>query len=279
MSIIAVLITSLLEQQKYLIGLRLFFNIKLIQYSKFFISREFKNQREIRYSYLAACAPIVLLLVLFNVFLAKYIYVYILLKFIIFIFCVEILTWKEEAKNMSQIHKSFAFIHTYATKFFAPLFWYLVVPTEIGLVCYIIIMSISAELKTKGIDLVVYNIVVDKMLFYANVIPYCILYIFIAIAGDFENVTHYLLSQRKNFTKSFYFLDDVLHDIILIAVDNDKFKANSDDLDNADAGSIETEVFTPQMTTYIVAVLYRAGLFFIGVIALIAVGHIAGLIG
>ncbi len=139
-------------------------------------------------------------------------------------------------------------------------------------------MAISLELKNKGIDLVVYNVVVDKMLFYANVVPYVILYIFIAIAGDFENVSHYIVGQRKNFVKSFYFLDDMLNDAILIAVDKDRYQANSDDTDTADAGQIKSEAFTPQMTTYIIAVLYRSGLFFIGIIALMAIGHLVGLI-
>ncbi len=278
MLLISILITSILEQQKLLIKTRTFFNIKLLQYVRLFISRNFTNQREIRYAYLMACTPVVLVLILLHLILARYIFIYFLFKLIIFILCVQVLTWKEEAKSTNLNNKSFAFIHTYATRFFVPLFWFLVLPSGIGVGCYLIIMSISAELKNKGIDLVVYNVVVDKMLFYANVIPYCILYIFIAIAGDFENVSHYIVGQRKNFTKSFYFLDDMLNDSILIAVDKDRYQANSDELDNADAGQIKLDAFTPQMTTYIIAVLYRAGLFFIGIIALMAIGHLIGLI-
>jgi hypothetical protein len=278
MSIIAVLITSILEQYKFLIGIREFFHVRLLQYVRFFISRDFHNQREIRYAYFVACAPIILLLVLLYVALARYVLVFFIIKLIIFIICVQILTWKEEAKITQLHHKSFSFIHKYATKFFAPLFWFLVLPVGAGAICYLIVMSMSSELKNKGLDLVVYNVIVDKMLFYINIIPYVILYIFIAVAGDFENISHYLIEQRKNFTKSFYFLDDILHDVILIAVDKDKFQSSLDYIDNAEAGSVQLDRFNPQMTTYVIALLYRAGLFFIGLIALTAVAHIVGII-
>jgi hypothetical protein len=278
-SIIGVIITALLEQQNVLKRLRSGFNASLLQYVRIFVTREFKNQREIRYAYLIACVPIILILLLIYIVLHKHIIIYFIFKLLILIFSVQVLTWKEEAKEITHDHKSFNFINTFATKFFAPLFWFLVLPGGIGVVAYLIIMSMSLELKNKGLDLVVYNIVVDKMLFYANVIPYILLYIFIAFAGDFENVSHYLLSQRKNFTKSFYFLDNMLYDAILIAVDKEKYDAESNQIDsNADAGFIKNDRLSVQMVKYIVAVLYRAGLFLIGVIILVAIAHILGLL-
>ncbi len=69
-----------------------------------------------------------------------------------------------------------------------------------------------------------------------------------------------------------------MHDIILIAVDKDKFQSSLDYIDNAEAGSVQLDRFNPQMTTYVIALLYRAGLFFIGLIALTAVAHIVGII-
>lgn len=280
MTILGVIIAALLEQQKFFIGkIRGYVHELLLRYVKFIINREFKNQREIRLSYLVAITPIALVLILLKILLFKYSFLVLLINLIIFIIFVQVLTWKEEAKTITNGNKNFGFIHTFATKFFAPLVWFWVLPFGIGLIIYLVIMLMSQELKNKGLDLVVYNVVVDKMMFYANVIPYIILYIFIAVAGDFENVSHYLIGQRKNFVKSFYFLESTLNDAILIAIDKDKYEDNVNSTDeDAESGITKNEQFSVQMVKYLVAVLYRAGLFALAVIVLFTVARIFGLV-
>ncbi|MBY0379281.1 MAG: hypothetical protein K2P99_02650 [Burkholderiales bacterium] len=279
MTIFGIIITALLEQQKYLNNIRNFFYTKLVQYVKFFITRDFKNQREIRYAYVVACSPLVLILILLHMVLYKFGIIHFTINMLIFIMCVQILTWKEEAKITTQHNKSFQFINSFATKFFAPLFWFWLLPLGTGVFIYLLVMIISNELKHKNLDLVVYNVVVDKMLFYINVLPYTILYIFIAFAGDFENVSHYLISQRKNFTKGFYFLEEMLNDIILIAIDKDKYENDTNEIeDNTESGIMNKERFSVPMVKYIVAVLYRSGLFFVATIALVGIAHLFGLI-
>jgi membrane protein required for beta-lactamase induction len=189
---------------------------------------------------------------------------------------VHILTWKEAAKKENLKNNNYNFINIYATHFFAALFWYVVLPSAIGSLCYLIVMSISVELKNKGLDLIVYNVVVDKMLFYVNVIPYTLLYLFIAIAGDFEAVIHHILQKRKHVTKSYYFLNITLKEVVLLAIGKDKFEItplqnHDNDENDTESGMLQEEKFTPEIKPYIVAVLYRASIFYLGILALIEI--------
>lgn len=271
MPIFAILLTAFLEQRKLLNGVRDFFKEQLAKYITFFTKRNFSTPRELRFIYLFACLPVLVILMLLKMILIHHWLIYNIINSGLFLLSVEILTWKEEAKNENVADKR-AFIHTYASNFFAALFWFLILPSAIGSICYLIIILMSAELKSKGLDLVIYNVVVDKMLFYANFIPYSILFIFIAIAGNFEEVTHYILEQRKNFNKSYYFLENMLHEVILTAIGKDKFQiAIGANIDDIEAGALTNDKFTPQITAYIVAVLYRAGLFFIGMLAIMCI--------
>jgi len=274
MPIIAILITIFLEQRKLLTQVREVFNEKLVNYVRFFTHRSFNTPKELRYVYLFACLPIIVTLIIIKLLLFKYVIVYQLINLILFILSVEILTWKEEAKKHTQADNR-SFISTYAIHFFAALFWFLVLPSAIGSICYLIIILISIELKNQALDSMIYNVVVDKMLFYANIIPYVILFVFIAIAGNFEEVTHFMVAQKKHFSKSFYFLENMLSEIVLIAIGKDKFQINPKLIvEGIEAGSINSERFTPKITAYIVAILYRAGLFFIGMLAIISIANL-----
>jgi hypothetical protein len=136
---------------------------------------------------------------------------------------------------------------------------------------------ISNEFKHKGLDSVIYNVVVDKILFYANVVPYSVLFLFIAIAGNFEDVTHYLVEQRKNFVKSFFFLENTLREIIFIAIGKEKFKLNTEINrynEATEAYAPDAEKFNPKINAYIVAILYRAGIFFIAIVGIISIANL-----
>ena len=274
MSIFAIILTALLEQKRLLNNIRAIFNKYLESYIEFFTNRTVSSQREIRYIYLFACLPVIFVLGILGFLLSHHILFYSILKLVLFIFCIHILTWKEQAKTTTD---NYSYINTYAINFFSVLFWYLVIPASIGAVCYLIIIAISNSFKEKGLDSVIYNVTVDKMLFYANVIPYTLLYMFIALAGNFEEVTHFIIAQRKHFTKSFFYLENVLHEIILIAIGKEKFQLaqeiyNPDDA--TEANLLQAEKFNPKINSYIIAILYRTGLFFIGLIAIISIANI-----
>ena len=274
MSIIAILITSFLEQRAMLVKIREVFWKRLEAYVAYFTARPVTTQRELRLVYILACIPVIVVLAGVKLLLLKHYFTYSVINIILFILSVQILTWKEEAKNEQAADKR-SFVTTYSMRCFAPLFWFLVLPSAIGSICYLIIICISEDFKSKNLDSMIYNVVVDKMLFYASVIPYTVLFIFIALAGNFEEVTHYILEQRKSYTKSFYFLENMLNEIVLISVGKGKFQIG--DIvasEEIEAGGLDEERFTPEITAYIVAILYRAGLFFIGVATLICIAKL-----
>jgi hypothetical protein len=275
MLLVGIILTIFFEQRNLLIGARSWFNRLLLRYISMFISKEVNTQRQIRYIYLFACLPVIVLLILFKLTVGQHhIFIYFLVKIILFILSIEVLTWKEEAKTASK-SRNFYFIETYAVKFFAALFWYLVLPTAIGLICYLIITMISTQLKNKNPDSVIYNVVIDKMLFYANILPYSCLFLFIAIAGNFEDVTHHLISQRKNFVKSFLFLDNLLKETVFYALGKEKFKLDTHNYSEAtEADELDNDKFSPKIVEYIVAVLYRVGIFFIIIAGLLSIANL-----
>ncbi|MDQ5921670.1 MAG: hypothetical protein QG673_1729 [Pseudomonadota bacterium] len=272
MPIFAIIITSIFEQKPFMVNLRAACSKYLGKYLSYFMERNINTPGELRFIYLFACLPVFLILIGTKLLLINHHFVMLIINLCLFMLSVQILTWKEEAKNEYAADKR-SFVNTYATRFFAPLFWFLVLPSAIGSICYLIIIHLSTELKAKNLDTMIYNHVVDKMLFYANIVPYTILFMFISLAGNFEEVTHYLLEQKKHFSKSFYFLESMLNQIVLIAIGKDKFQI--DEIRYADkeveASILNDERFTPEITAYIVAILYRAGLFFIGIVALISI--------
>jgi hypothetical protein len=273
MSIFAIILTAFLEQKRLLNNIRNKFNKYLQSYIEFFTNRPIYTQREIRYIYLFACLPIIVVLGVIGFLLSYNLFLYFIFKLMLFIVSVNILTWKEQAKTSTD---SYSYINTFAINFFATLFWFLIIPTAIGSICYLVIIAISNNFKEKGLDSVIYNVTVDKMLFYTNVIPYTLLCIFIALAGNFEEATHFIVAQRKSFIKSNLYLDNVLREVILIAIGKEKFQKTQEiyNLDDTTEGNLlQTEKFNPQINSYITAILYRAGLFFIGLIAIISIAN------
>ena len=229
MSLFAIILTSFLEQRRLLGKIRAFFWKYLEVYVEYFTRKQINTPRQLRMIYLFASLPVFIVLFTIKLILFNHQIIYNLLNIFLFVITVQILTWQNEAKDETAADKR-SFIITYAIKFFVPLFWFVVLPSAIGSICFLLIVSISAKLKAKNIDLIIYNVVADKMLFYANVIPYTILFGFIALVGDFEEVTHYVLEQKNNFTNSFYFLENTLNDIVLIAIGKDKFQLGIRDL-------------------------------------------------
>jgi hypothetical protein len=265
-NVITILITYFLDKHGLLDKIRLQSNKFFLNYIKFFIKQDFINQRHIRYTYLYTTLPIIISLTLINMIIVKVFFIKYLLSMFVFIITVDMLRWQFESKNNKS---DYVAIIAYATKFFVPVFWFILLPYGIGSTCYLIIIILSIELKNKIADSVVYNTVVDKMLFYINVVPYFLLFFFIAIASNFENISHHILSKIKNLNKSFYSLNNLLTEIILIATDDSNFK-NSVDNDNlADSGLDTIDNMQIHVDEYVKALLYRAGIFFIGTYSII----------
>ena len=280
MSITAIILSIILEQYKFLHKIRVWFINILEKYISIFTDRNLVTQRSIRYTYLFACLPIVIALLTLKFTLgSNYKFLYFIINTAIFILSVNILSWKIEAKSSKPTKEYQAFIQTFATRFFATIFWFIILPSAIGAICYLIILLTSQILKSQGKDSLVYNEVIDKMLFYVNLPPYLALCIFIAISGDFEEVTHYLIEQRKNFTKSFYFLENLLNEIALVAIGKSKFIESltseiTDDSSDAFTDLKKQNIINPKIIDYIIALLYRSGLIFLILIAIISIANL-----
>jgi hypothetical protein len=265
MYILAILITGALDKHHLLDQIRNIFIRLVDKYFNLFNSYKIINQRQIRYLYLITIVPLILLMALIKISFYKYTLILEVINFILFVLSCQIFTWKYEAENNESDRD---YINTYAVRFFAPMFWFLVIPT-FGPICYLFISILSNKVKKKSTDMIVYNMTIDKMLFYANIIPFLVLYFFLAIAGNFEEIFHFVLSKRSELfsTKSFYLLERTLKEVVLISIGKDNFETNNSSDFNYDYSA--DEKLSPEITPYIVAMLYRTGLFFISVLAII----------
>lgn len=274
MSFLAIFVTIFLERQKLLGGVRSWFNTKLEQYANFFVNRDFQTVREIRVQFILAVLPFVIITLLLMLLpLGQHHIIYFLVNCLLYVLCVDILGWKEEAKTTNRGSEFQQFVQTYATRFFATTFWFIVLPSCLGAIAYLVLTIIGNKLRQRGEDSVVYTVVVDKMLFWINIVPYTLLCIFISAAGDFEEVMRYVLEQRGKVKLSFYYLENVLNEVAFIAIGKDKFTMQRNSFDDEGIEDLRknNSLFDPQVVDYVVALLYRSGLFFILAITVISI--------
>ena len=99
MSIIAILITSFLEQRGMLVTVRAAFWNKLQTYVTYFTARPVTTQRELRLVYILACVPVIVILGAIKLLLLNHYFTYSIINIVLFVLSVQILTWKEEAKK------------------------------------------------------------------------------------------------------------------------------------------------------------------------------------
>ncbi len=277
MSFLAIFLTLFLEQQKLLSKLRSWFNEKMEAYTNLFTNKEFESVRAIRINFIYAIIPFLLVTIILMLLLYhKHHVIYFLINCFLFILCSDLLGWKEEAKQANPGSDFQQFVQTYATRFFATTFWFVVLPSSLGAICYLALTIMGKKLREKGKDSVVYTVVVDKMLFWLNVVPYTALFILIAAAGDFEEVMHYVLEQKKNFKLSFYFLETVLNEVAFIAIGKDKFKNSQAIEENEDFAHLRNSnnLFNPKVVDFVVALLYRSGIFFILAVTVVSIVHL-----
>lgn len=257
MVIIALLITLLVENLQFIAKLQELFKLAINKLAKLISQITPRNQIQIRYLYLLTCVSILLVALIIKVMFNYYFFIILLFNLITCILTIKVLKWRDISDN-NHINSRGAI---YAREFFVPLFWFLITPLGAGAICYLAINQLNDELKKKVTDSMVYDITIDRVLFYINLVPYSLLYILIAVAGNFEEVSHYLIAQKKFHNKSFYFLNNLLEEVILIA-SNQPY-------------TVKNQYTTSESNTIIVdnaksvATLHRCSLFFVGIIGLI----------
>lgn len=275
MSFLAIFVAFFLEYRNIFSGVRSWFRHKISDYAGFFVNRDFNTVREIRIQFILAMLPfIAATLFLMILPLTDLDLVYYIVNAIIFIMCVETLSWRKQAKKTSRGRDFQMFVQTFATRFFAATFWFIVLPSVLGTICYLTLTAMGNKLRARSEESMVYSVVVDKMLFWINIVPYSVLTIFIAIAGDFEEVMHYILSQRGQVKVSFFYLENVLNEVAFLAIGKDKF-ARTRSVSYDESSGIEDfrsnkNIFDPKVVDFVVALLYRSGLFFVSAIVVIS---------
>lgn len=268
MYILSILITGALDKYELLCNVREHFIVLINKYLNLFNAYKTKTQRQIRYLYIITLLPLLVVLAIIKLTLTRHGIVIDVINLVLFMLSCRIFAWRKGAQDNTVSLQEF--INTYAIKFFAPLFWFFILPT-FGPTCYLVIILLSEKIKNDTPDLIIYNMTVDKMLFYLNIVPFLVLYFFLAIAGNFEEILHYLLNKKNEFYhKSFYFLENTLKEVILISIGKSQFKNTAAELDNEFIGEYQVEEqISEDIKPYVVAILYRTGLFFISVLAII----------
>lgn len=277
MSFLAIIAAFFIEQYKILSTPKKWFRNKIDQYAKLFVSKNFNSVRKIRLQFIIALIPFVIAtLILYIMPLAHWHLPYFVTNAVLFILSVDILGWKQEAKHSAKNREYVGFIQSFATNFFAATFWFILLPSVLGTICYLTLTAMGNLLRSRGEQSAVYTIVVDKMLFWINLVPYTVLIMFIAIAGDFEEVMHYVVSQRNKVKVSFYYLENVLNEVAFLAIGKDKFaKASSRYQDDTiEDYRSNKDKLNPEIIKYVVALLYRVGIFFIGSIIIISLAEL-----
>jgi membrane protein required for beta-lactamase induction len=259
MFMITIIIAALLEYKRFTKNIHNIYDRLQTSYVEFFINSPSKSGSLLKI-YLYACIPITVTLLLIHILLENYLIAKFVVELLLLIVSVRFLSWKNH--DISS-HNHHLLTNRYAVSFFGALFWFTVIPGAIGAIDYIVIAALSQELKNKSFDSVAYNNAIDKILFYINIIPYSIIFLYVAIVANFEDIMHYLIGQYPRFCKSYYFLENILNELISQSISNDK--KQSDDLN--------VSYIDPKVRNYIVAILYRVGIFFVATISIISVAH------
>ena len=266
MYILAILCSYFLNEKLSLDNFRntIYSQIILI-INKFIKLIKITNQRKLRLLYFYICLPFVILDLGINLILEHHYVLYYIFNIFIFVVCVDITSWKKPVTVDNSKH--LFFISDFSNRFFAPSIWFIILPYSTGLIVYFLVLETSKVLKENKVDSQVYNITIDKILFYVNLVPYFILYIFIALVSNFEDVLHCLLEYRHKFIKSYYFLLKILHEMVLIAIRKEHFKLEKNQLFDSDINDIYIHQieYSEDVITYISALLNRIIIFLISV--------------
>ena len=277
MSFIAIILNFFIEHHNIFKSGKKWFSRLIYSYAQLFMQKEFTTVRQIRVSFILAMIPfaIVIGLMQFLHLINHLSWIYMIINGILFIFVVDMLGWKEEAKETNRNKDYQNFVQSYATNFFATTLWFILLPSILGSICYLALTAMANILRRKSINSMIYADVIDKMLFWINVLPYTILFIFIAIAGDFEAVMHQILAQKSKVKVSYFYLENLLNEIVYVAIGKDKFQMRKPKFNDDGFEAIERHSsYDPQVIDYIVALLYRTGVFFIASIICISIADL-----
>lgn len=238
-------------------------------YINFFLKEKFHSTFQMRLYFLGLVIPITFLLIGLMILTSKIFgLLYFLLNLIAYIACVDfsifdVFRSKEQVSDLKQV------VTDYASSFFACSFWFVVLPGPIGIVLYFILVHVAQQLKANRQELLIYNLVIDKMLFWINLFPYALLSTMFGLVGNFEKSLSYLLEHFKYKISSFY-LENILYELSLAAVD--KKQTIMDDYGYQSL--TDCNVVSQDDIRSVVALLYRCTVLFVFIIFLLNISHL-----
>lgn len=241
----------------------------LYAYINFFLKEKFHSTFQMRLYFLGLVIPITFLLIGLMILTSKIFgLLYFLLNLIAYIACVDfsifdVFRSKEQVSDLKQV------VADYASSFFACSFWFVVLPGPIGIVLYFILVHVAQQLKANRQELLIYNLVIDKMLFWLNLFPYALLSTMFGLVGNFEKSLSYLLEHFKYKISSFY-LENILYELSLAAVD--KKQTIMDDYGYQSL--TDCNVVSQDDIRSVVALLYRCTVLFVFIIFLLNISHL-----
>ena len=230
----------------------------------FFLKEKFHSTLQMRIYFFSLIVPILIMLIVLMLITSKITGIlYFMLNFVAYVSCTNFALFSDLKNDIIDIKQV---VYNYAKGFFASSFWFVVLPGPIGVVIYFILTNVSDRLKVNKQDLLIYNLVIDKMLFWLNLLPYMLLSCLFALVGNFEQVFFYAIKNFKYKISAFY-LEDFLFELSLLAVDNKK-----NIIDDYGYQAISHYSYIDQNgVDRITALLYRVTLFFVAIILITTV--------
>lgn len=238
-------------------------------YINFFLKEKFHSTFQMRLYFLGLVIPITFLLIGLMILTSKIFgLLYFLLNLVAYIACVDFSIFgvfrnKDKVSDLKQV------VTDYASSFFACSFWFVVLPGPIGIVLYFILVHVAQQLKANCQELLIYNLVIDKMLFWLNLFPYALLSTMFGLVGNFEKSLSYLLEHFKYKISSFY-LENILYELSLAAVDKKQTVMD----DYGYQSLTDYNIVSQDDIRSVVALLYRCTVLFVFIIFLLNISHL-----
>lgn len=279
MTFLSILLVLFLERQNLLATPRKKFMVLLNKYVDFFTNQDFKSTQGIEFRLAFMLLPVVVFAIItqiIKVYAGSVVAFAIYL--IIYALIVDIRSWRKLMGSCSSTdtNKSMDFISYYATRCFAVTFWFAVLPGISGALAYVLLMLAADKLRDKHLDNVVYATIIDKILFWINLPAYTVLVVYLALVGEFEEVTRALVEKFK-YNVSYYYLQSLLRELLFVSIGIDKFKKEASEMDDdvTETMAVSSEQYSSEVSKYLAAVLYRCSIAFTSTIFLVT---IAGLL-
>jgi len=272
MSSISIIIAYLLDKYIRQSKIKQFYFRLIARYSNLFTSKKPRSVKHIRQSFIFSIIPILAIGIALSVLFDNTIGYFFFFIFNTFIFCLacDFYSWRNVPHNNADDKLISRTIHSFMTHQFALVIYFLIMPSISGVVIYTLLNTSAQTIKKNNTESLVQFDVVDKMLFWLNLIPYSIMFVFISLAGDFDSTIYTLLKQKNKFKISSYYLEQLLNQLVL----NSVRKTDTDLNDEVnESGLTKNNVYEINFYNHVKALLFRAFIMIFICIIILSIVH------